>query len=160
MFGLVEDMAEARFWDNWESRFNLNGGDYIKPYRESVVEASMNLDIPNGLSDVEVARKVSSWIAKHHDYKLEKRWRRPEQTLADGKGDCEDYVFLLGSMLPNFGVKEFTVAIGSAHSHGQEEFHVWMEVGDEVVDPTAKKFGNYEVRYEPKEKFDIEINGM
>lgn len=157
--GIVQDMAEAVFWDDWESKFSLNGDSYIKPFNEAVKEEAMEIDVGQGLSDIETAKKLSSWIANNHDYKLSKIWKRPEETISDRRGDCEDYVFLLGSLLPHFGVSEFTVVAGTASSHGRDEFHVWMEVDGEVIDPTSEKFENNQVRYEGDLFFDITTEG-
>ena len=155
MIGLLNEMVEARFWDTWDSKFSLNKRDYIKPDHPEVVALAEELDINVSRPDSQIAKRVSNWIRQNYEYGLEKRWREPQVTIQDQKGDCEDYVFLLASILPNHGVNEYTIVAGDARAGKRSELHVWMEVGGKVVDPTATKDQTEYLTYVPELRYKV-----
>lgn len=156
--GFLDSIMEANFWDNWESKFNLNGKRYLDPDEQKVRHTVEHLNIAENRSDIEVARDISDWISSNHKYELTKRWRKPEDTLEEGVGDCEDYTFLLASILPHFGIKKFDIVAGDARYSGNSEFHVWMELDGEVIDPTASSLQSETVQYIPELTFNIDMD--
>lgn len=155
MIGLLNSMVEARFWDDWDSKFSVNKDDYIRPDHPDVIALAEELDINISRPDSQIAKRVSNWIRQNYEYDLEKKWRRPQVTIADKKGDCEDYVFLLASILPNYGVNDFTIVAGDARSDNRSELHVWMEVEGKIVDPTATKEQTNYLTYVPELQYKI-----
>lgn len=157
--GLFKDMAEARFWDKWDRKFSFGSERYIKPFNTTVKETAESLNISEGQTDVDIATDISDWIHNHHEYKLSKRWKRPEATVREGSGDCEDYTFLLASILPHYGINEFSIVTGEAQIADKGEFHVWLEIDGNVIDPTASKSQQENVEYESELVYDIETEG-
>lgn len=155
MISLFKEMAEARFWDNWESRFSMNSHKYIKPQQPEVADLVGSLNVMSNQTDIGIARDISDWIAGNHEYNLTKRWRKPEDTINEGMGDCEDFTFLLASILPHYGVTDFSVVAGDAISDGYKELHVWLEIDGEVIDPTATSLQAEDVEYQSEITFDI-----
>ncbi|MDP6627693.1 MAG: transglutaminase-like cysteine peptidase [Methanopyri archaeon] len=51
-------------------------------------------------------------------------WQYPRETLASGKGDCEDMALLLASLLMEAGIKGVRVVVGNY----EHEPHAWVEV--------------------------------
>jgi len=154
---LFSDISEAYFWDKWESKMMVNNRKYISPDSPDVKQLADGMNILTGQNDIGIARDVSDWIASNYDYKLEKKWRRPRQTIIDQMGDCEDFTFLLASLLPHFGVDEFTIVAGDAITGNLSELHVWLEIDGEVIDPTASALQAEHVRYNSELRFDITV---
>lgn len=157
MFGIFENIMVDRFWYEWETKFTRMSDAYINPNHPLVVEEAERLDIDKNQSDVAIAKELWKYIQNEYKYKLTKKWNRPEESIRIKIGDCEDYCFLLGSLLPHFGVNEFSIVTGSAITENASEFHVWMIVGDEVIDPTAPVDMQREIEYQTELRFDIKV---
>lgn len=155
MMGLFDKMAEASFWDNWETKFQMGYNKYIAPDDSMVATQAEKLNISDSQTHIDIAKDISSWIARNHDYNLSKRWKTPAATIKERVGDCEDYTFLLASLLPHYGVTEFTIHAGNADSEGFSEMHVWLEIDGEVIDPTANALQVTGIDYKPELSFDI-----
>jgi len=155
--GILSGISESYFWDNWESKMMVNYRKYIAPDSQAVTELANSLNILENQTHAGIAGDISDWIANNYDYKLEKRWRRPEETIQDQMGDCEDYTFLLASLLPHFGVDEFTIVAGEAITGSKSELHVWLEIDGDVTDPTADALQAQSVSYMDELRFDITI---
>jgi hypothetical protein len=79
----------------------------------------------------DVALVTTQWIAKNiaymtdvTNYGLPEYWADPRRTLSSGAGDCEDFAFLLASMLLNNGIapSRVRVYIGTMSGVG----HAWV----------------------------------
>jgi hypothetical protein len=99
------------------------------------------------------ARCVTAFISRTVAYQRSGRrfdqWRFPEETLALGRGDCEDRAFLLAALLEASGISStcLRVAFGSlvdySHPIGLQRWdHVWVMYQDEqgcwhILEPLA-----------------------
>ena len=79
----------------------------------------------------DVALVTAQWVAKNITYTTDlllygaaEHWSDPRETLHYGAGDCEDFAFLLASLLLNNGVdpSRVRVYIGTANGVG----HAWV----------------------------------
>jgi len=63
------------------------------------------------------AQDVISWVADNIEYRSdearygEEYWQSPQQTLARGTGDCEDFVILDMQLLHEIGIESYMVLI-------------------------------------------------
>ena len=157
MIGLFKDLMVNRFWADWDQKFKRTHRQYINPDAPSVEQEAERLAISENQTDVQIAHDLWDYILEGYDYNLTKRWRHPEDTIHERIGDCEDYCFLIGSLLPHFGVHKFTIVAGKAVYQKKGEFHVWMRVGGEIIDPTAEKWKVSELDYQPELTYEIEV---
>lgn len=158
MIGVFKDLMVNRFWADWDQKFKRANSQYIKPDHPVVVREAGSLNINTAQSDVDIANDLWDYVRDNYGYNLTKRWRHPEDTIDEGLGDCEDYCFLIGSLLPHFGVNEFTIIAGKASFQEKSEFHVWMKVGDSIIDPTAAKWKVNKLSYRPELVYDIKVS--
>jgi hypothetical protein len=104
-------------------------------------------------------RKVTEYISKCVKYEKGPRsfdsWLFPEETLANGRGDCEDRAFMLASLLLASGISGYVVrvALGKLYNQDtkQSRDHVWVMYKNEsglwlLIEPLlnserAKKHG-------------------
>lgn len=149
-------VMEERFWRNWRRRLDRSSGVYINPDRNEVVEKADELGIDENKPDIEIAHEIWDYIRNNYEYNLNSRWRRPEELMEDGVGDCEDYCFLMASLLPNFGVYNFDLIAGEASTDHETDYHVWMKIDGEIVDPTAKPRQVPKIEYDPELIFEVE----
>lgn len=152
---LLSSIAEDRFWDDWNERFESNANKYIKPDDKMVESVANSIDLEGASSEYEIAVEAWDFVDKNVDYRLSKKWKTPRETLTSGIGDCEDRVFLLGSILPNLGVEQFEVVVGEAVVGNEGEFHNWMRVNGKVVDPTTPVGTTDEIGYVEENSFTI-----
>ncbi len=157
MIGIFRDLVVDRFWTDWDQKFRRNTERYITPDDPVVSREADSLDINQSLPESKIADKLWEYILDEYDYKLSKEWKRPRDTIIEGVGDCEDYCFLIGSLLPNYGVDEFTIVAGKASYREASEFHVWMEIGGRVIDPTAEEWKADVIEYNPELSYDIKV---
>lgn len=155
--GILHKMMIGRFWKNWEMRMSQNNNLYVDPDNPTVKEYAEQFKPVEGKSNVEVAKMLWRHINNNYGYKLTKTWQRPANLINSGVGDCEDYVFLISSLLPHLGVNNFTIIAGEADVNNASELHVWMKVGGEIIDPTAKIGQNKSVTYKPELEFDVAL---
>jgi hypothetical protein len=79
-------------------------------------------------------RKVTEYLSEQVRYTKGKRgfdsWLFPEETLANGSGDCEDRAFLLASLLLSSGISSYVVRVvlGKLYNQQSRESrdHVWV----------------------------------
>lgn len=102
------------------------------------------------------ADKVSGFLGELHYLRARNRagrcpdaWLFPDETLAQGGGDCEDLAFLLAALLMAAGVSQYCirVALGSLHIHlprgrVQKHDHCWVMYQNEggvweILEPTV-----------------------
>lgn len=100
----------------------LYGNDYME-WLAGLIAISGNND--------DVALVTAQWVAKNITYTTDlllygaaEHWSDPRETLHYGAGDCEDFAFLLASLLLNNGVdpSRVRVYIGTANGVG----HAWV----------------------------------
>lgn len=148
-------MREARFWDEWKSRFRDERFRYITPDNPEVERAARRAKVSGG-TDKEQALSAWQYVYKRTAYKLSKEWKTPAQTLRERVGDCEDVTFLIASMLANMGVSDIKVVIGELiFPSGKVELHTWVEVNGMAVDATGSPDIAGKVTYEPVKKYRI-----
>jgi len=152
---LLNKMSDAYFWDKWRSKMLVNERKYVDPASREVRQLAQRLKILTNQTDKGIAEDISDWIASNYTYKLEKRWRRPRETINEQMGDCEDFTFLLSSLLPHFGVTDFSIVAGEAVTGDNRELHVWLEIDGEVVDPTASALQATNIDYNRELTFQI-----
>lgn len=154
--GLIADIREARFWDEWQERFEDNRYKYITPEHPDVIRAARRAN-RRGADDKEKAEDAWWSVYKQVKYVLSKEWKTPAQTLRERTGDCEDVSFLIASMLPNMGVTGHELVIGDLiFPDGEKQLHVWVEVDGFEVDPTGSPKLAGKVNYKPIKKYVIE----
>ena len=98
-----------------------------------------SLDLPSGRNKGDFdqrARQIWSYVAQNTMYvedPVAQRkgdfWQFPEETLALGRGDCEDCAFLLASLLIASGISTFCVRVvlGSVETGDQGPVqHAWV----------------------------------
>lgn len=155
--GVLGDLQEERFWLEWKDKFTDRYNMYINPDNQTVVNYARSLSVPQEGTDYEIAKAIWRHIDSEYEYDLTKKWKQPQEAIRKGSGDCEDYVFLLGSLLPNFGVNEFEVVIGEVRVADKSEYHTWMRVSGEIVDPTANPDEMEGLEYVEEESFDVKV---
>ncbi len=102
------------------------------------------LDFPTGkkLGDFDKrARLVWQYVIEHVEYcpdevaqRKQDFWQFPAETLALGKGDCEDCAFLLASLLLASGISPFCVRVvlgDLTQEDGSSVAHAWPIYKDE-----------------------------
>lgn len=155
--GILHDMMISRFWKNWEMRMSQNHGLYVDPDHPDVEDYVEQFKPMSRKSDVDIAKMLWKHINDEYAYELTKTWQTPSALIKSGVGDCEDYVFLISSLLPHLGVNQYTIIAGEADVNDASELHVWMKVDGEIIDPTAKLGQNSNITYNPKLEFNIEV---
>lgn len=94
------------------------------------------------------------WCRKNIKYRNDpKRFelvKSPNKTVADGGGDCDDFVVFCGTVLLNLNI-DFVVRIAD---YGQGWQHIYIVANGQVLDPVNKVF-NQEVKYMNKKDFRV-----
>lgn len=150
--------ADEYFWDKWEEKFLSGIDEYITPTAKPVKAAVANAGICEECPKEKVAKDVWEYVHSVVGYKLSEEWKTPEQTLKEGKGDCEDVSFLAASMLIRSGISGFDFVIGYMDKTDNGEKHTWLEVGDLVVDPTTGVGENGDIEYTAEKKFELRVD--
>lgn len=155
--GILTSLREKRFWLEWEDRFTDDIRRYITPNNPKVNKYADTLQIDEEVSPYQVARQLWAVVDSTYQYKLSKEWKTPSQTIREGIGDCEDYVFLIGSLLPHFGVNGFEVVIGEVSAGEDSQKHTWMRVSGKVVDPTTTPGTEGQLDYTEQQSFQVNL---
>jgi len=146
---------------NWTGRFEDRAGDYVTPFNQTVQNAVDSIDICEPCGREKNAMKLWNFVFNNVEYELSKTWFTPEETIKNGKGDCEDVTFLMGSMMLAAGIKEPEIVVGYLHhKDGRKEEHTWNRVGDMVIDATGTPSVVRELRYEEVDSWDLKIEGQ
>jgi predicted transglutaminase-like cysteine proteinase len=101
-------------------------------------EVLSSLDLPHTKRSGDFdkrARMIWQYVASHVEYVTDSRaqrtpdfWQFPAETLALGKGDCEDCAFLLASLLLASGISPYCVRVvmGTVtQADGSSSGHAW-----------------------------------
>lgn len=155
--GVLESIQEERFWLEWKDRFMDGYYRYINPDNQTVVRYASTLQVPENGTDYEIAEAVWRHIDENYEYNLTKKWKEPQEAIRKQSGDCEDYVFLMGSLLPNLGVTDFEVVVGEVMAGEQSEYHTWMRVSGNVVDPTTGPDRMDGLEYVEEQSFNVSV---
>lgn len=148
-----------RFWKTWHNKFRLNSKKYVTPQNPLVQRELDRFGWSKTDSDKEKARKAWVHVYETTDYKLSSRWYTPEETLKNGRGDCEDVTFLIASMLTAMGVKRHSIRTGVlVKPDGLSGEHVWNEVDGMVVDATGRPEDVPPMEYHSNQEFVIVEN--
>lgn len=153
----IQEAMVDNFWKSWEMKFTSRSNYYLDPDDPAVAGEAEDLEIRSSKSGHKIAKEIWKYINDEYKYKLTKEWQKPADLIDSRIGDCEDYCFLLGSLLPHFGVDRYKIITGEAEVRGQREFHVWMRVDDEIIDPTAKVGGIDNIDYDKELQFNIQV---
>jgi Transglutaminase-like superfamily len=128
-------------------KYEIDIREYLANRDNAVIKRALD-EIVNALCDSDRAlffshkdgafdfrmRKVTDYISKRVTYEKSSRtfdsWLFPEETLAKGRGDCEDRAFLLASMLLSSGISGYVVrvALGKLYNQNtkQSRDHIWV----------------------------------
>lgn len=157
MPGFLSDARENYFWNNWKDRFMNSHQRYIDPNGREVVRYAESLNIDTKQYDEEIAVDLWKHVDNSYGYNLTKEWKEPSKTIRDRVGDCEDFVFLMASLLPNLGVNKFDIVAGDSIAGDRSEFHTWLRVSDRIIDPTTGPNEMDGLRYVEKHSFTVEV---
>lgn len=80
----------------------------MKKYLNALMIATVLVSAPLQPKWVNSPSKLSLWLMTNFTYQKEKfkfidYWKRPEETLRDKGGDCEDFAFLVDRILSDLG---------------------------------------------------------
>lgn len=128
-------------------RYEIDIREYIANRDNAVIRRAVG-QIADGLSSTDRVffsshkqgsfdfrmRKVTKYLSEQVRYARGPRgfdsWLFPEETLANGSGDCEDRAFLLASLLLSSGISSYVVrvALGKLYNQQTRESrdHVWV----------------------------------
>lgn len=137
MSSVIEQLALRRFWIEWDDKFDSQPDRWITPNDSLVMGEVESVDVDQSLPDREKALRVWNHVRQITEYKLSKEWKEPRQTIIESTGDCEDYCFLIPSMLANMGVEECKLTVGFLERPHRRQAHVWNVVDGMVVDATG-----------------------
>jgi Transglutaminase-like superfamily len=131
--------------------------DKIKAYRQSRKANSssrFSLSKEPGSFDFRV-NMILAYMFERFIYERKEKndpWLMPEETLRNGKGDCEDFAFLLASLLISSGISSYNVRValgeveiesdGDANYASKKFGHAWVMYRQEsgvwkVLEPTV-----------------------
>jgi len=154
---IIDDVAEARFYDDWAERFETEWEQYVRP-GDRRVKKWANMAVKDKNKPVEhKAERAWMYVYNNVDYTLSKKWKSPRETINSRDGDCEDVTFLIASMLPNAGVEESKVAVGEIKHGEKTEYHTWNIVNGKVLDGTGGKDAISNQEYIPEKTWDVKI---
>jgi hypothetical protein len=123
--------------------------DKIKAYRQSRKANSSSrffLSKEPGSFDFRV-NMILAYMFERFIYERKEKndsWLMPEETLRNGKGDCEDFAFLLASLLISSGISSYNVRVAL----GEVEIE-----SDGDANYASKKFGHAWVMYRQESGF-------
>lgn len=132
----IDTPRNEDFWQWWANRFESNVDTYITPNNQLVSRRARRSAV--GKTDKQKAMAAWRWLRRETEYELSKLWKVPSQTLRDRKGDCEDYTFLIASLLKAGGSNGHKIKIGELITpDGQRQLHTWNVVSGRVIDATG-----------------------
>jgi len=154
---LFESLRKSRFWLEWQRKFENNAKTvWIQPNSRAANKVAREAIRPRSTTPLQKADEIRKWIQNNIDYKLTKEWQNPNDLLASGAGDCEDFSFLITSALLNDGADEANILIGNIVApHKENQPHVWSEIQGEVVDGTVPSNNTKPITYETVTKYKI-----
>ena len=102
-----------------------------EPYE--ITDETLLAKIPDSFS---TPRDARNWVIRQVDYEEddENRWQLPEKTLAEGKGDCEDYALAVAYVIVtrvDRGEDAPPVFLVSAVGH------MWIVIDDLLLDSVS-----------------------
>ena len=140
--------------------FEDRAGEYITPYNPEVQQATESIGICEPCGNRKNALKIWNYVFNNVEYQLSETWFTPAETLKNGKGDCEDVTFLVGSMLLAAGIEDTEIVVGYLHhGDGRKEEHTWNRVGDMVIDATGTPQVVRDLGYKEVKSWRLEIEG-
>jgi len=75
---------------------------------------------------------LANWVGREITYAHDsgEYWKLPRETIADGRGDCEDQAILLCSLLRAAGYDENSafVIVGTLEQGGESAGHAWVRI--------------------------------
>lgn len=149
----------TRLVDRWTQKFESDYQDYITPQSGSVRRTS-NI-IRKKIDGIDERQVINAWVYDHIVYVGSNRWRKPESTLSNRRGDCEDVTFLIASMLPHFGYGRSKIEIGRLKMRsGEDEFHTWNRAKGDIIDGTAGPEMINEESYKKEESYIITYSNI
>jgi transglutaminase-like putative cysteine protease len=153
---ILDKLVEERFFSEWKQRFEGNWEKYITPDDRRVKRWSREAEPEFGDGD-DMAAAVQVYVYRNTDYKLSKKWKTPRETISSKIGDCEDFTFLISSMLPNMGVDSHEIHLGRIQfPDGTQDYHTWNEVDGSVADATGSREAIKRIKYKTDTKWTIE----
>lgn len=119
--------------------------DFIRPAETKKLVGTLNLD---GLDPRQKIEKIHSFVLRNFEFvpdeEGEDHWQYPRETIVRGKGDCEDLVFLLASIMIEAGIGEEIIRLNIKNWH----MYVTVDTGDETLvletDPDPGHFYLYD----------------
>jgi len=153
---ILDELVEERFFSEWKQRFESNWQKYIKP-DDRRVKRWARAAKPEIGDDEDMAVAAHAYVYNNTDYKLSKKWKTPRETIRSKVGDCEDFTFLISSMLTNMGVESHELHLGKIKfPDGTEDYHTWNVVGGTVADATGSRQAIKRIQYNTDTKWTIE----
>lgn len=149
------EMSDGEFWDWWSGRFVSNQDRFITPM-DSSVDKQVSKVQSVGKSDMELINDTWDHVRRLTIYKLSKEWKTPAETISEGVGDCEDFSFLVTSMLSALGMKSKLQVGWLERNNGRRGEHVWAESNGRVIDATGTQESIEGMKYTPTRTFVIE----
>ena len=153
----ARDLIHGRFWIEWTNKFEESADTLITPDNMDVMD-EFNAA---GTSEDEtpLQNKLTLWNHVHEliQYTVTDEWQTPAQTLERGKGDCEDYSFLMASLLEYLDPDENCIQVGYMdYPDGRTEEHVWNMADGLLIDATGSPDAVGSMGYRPVREFQIE----
>ena len=109
--------------------------------------------MPEGVPDwVTTPDKLSTWMTAKMEYQAEcddcDKWKKPEETIKDLGGDCEDFAILAKAVLKDLGMESTLIFIsGKEEVEGKEKTTGHMILIYTNEDGTISWFDNYWLRH-------------
>jgi len=121
----------------------------IKKYLQSIVLAGVliatpKLSIP---SNINTPLDLTIWMIDNLTYQYDKEdyWKRPEETLRDKGGDCEDFAILVRDFLKKKGYKVYLFLIAYSDHYAGHAIT--------VIKHPDKTYSHFDNRYYISRKF-------
>lgn len=143
------------FWTWWRNRLTRNSTKFITPDNRYVRKELREIDLDSGSEEQTI---INTWKHVHNtiEYKLSKEWKTPQETIKEGVGDCEDFTFLIASMMNNVGVEDNIIQAGKlTYPHGKESLHTWNAINGMVVDGTGMPEDIRKLKYKKVLEFEV-----
>jgi hypothetical protein len=153
---ILDELVEERFFSEWKQRFEGNWRKYIRPDGRRVERWARAAETEFGDAE-DIAVAAHAYVYNNTDYKLSKKWKTPRETIRSKVGDCEDFTFLISSMLPNMGVGSHGLHLGKIQfPDGTQDYHTWNKVDGAVVDATGSREATKRIKYKTDTKWIID----
>ena len=103
---------------------------------------SWDIDVPEDINSLEA---TLDWVFDNVEYRTETDdyWQSPEETLALGYGDCEDFSVLVLYILQKRTNIIGKIIIGKFYERRLGDNHVWIEVNDEWYEAVSSNVWQY-----------------